>query len=185
MEPVRAPETLAGHKCRPRREWARLCRASARRLRNSAVRHARDQGVGVVAKLSNRCGHLRGNNGMHGGNVSSRERRRCSRWPARFQPPTCLRADSVEVCVTTADRDHGFQPELIGCRRSLMLILRDAWLSRPGARCRDCSRSVSPGRSPYPPCRSPGSGLSTVSAVRDGWAQSRGWGFCCRGIGTG
>ncbi|MBN9743336.1 hypothetical protein DMP23_19870 [Amycolatopsis sp. A1MSW2902] len=34
------------------------------------------------------------------------------------------------------------------------------WLSRPGVRCRDCSRSVSPGRSPNPPCRSLGSGLS-------------------------
>jgi hypothetical protein len=28
-------------------------------------------------------------------------------------------------------------------------------LSRPGARCRGCSRSVSPGRSPNPPCRFP------------------------------
>ncbi|MFC4117477.1 site-specific integrase, partial [Nonomuraea zeae] len=34
-------------------------------------------------------------------------------------------------------------------------------LSRPGARCRDCSQSVSPGRSPNPPCRSLGNGLST------------------------
>jgi len=41
-----------------------------------------------------------------------------------------------------------------------------SWLSRPGARCRDYSRSVSPGRSPNPPCRSPGSGLSTASAVQ-------------------
>jgi hypothetical protein len=45
------------------------------------------------------------------------------------------------------------------------------WLSRPGARCRDCSRSVSPGRSPNPPCRSPGNGLSTVSAVQ-AWLAS-------------
>lgn len=51
-----------------------------------------------------------------------------------------------------------------------------AWLSRPGARCRNCFRSVSPGRSPNPPCRSPGSGLSTVSAVRRGRAWSRDWG---------
>ncbi|MBF8189108.1 tyrosine-type recombinase/integrase, partial [Nonomuraea sp. K274] len=41
-------------------------------------------------------------------------------------------------------------------------------LSRPGARCRDCSRSVSPGRSPNPPCRSLGNGLSTISVVRRG-----------------
>ena len=36
-------------------------------------------------------------------------------------------------------------------------------LSRPGARCRDCSRSVSPGRSPNPPCASRRNGLATVS----------------------
>ncbi|PKW17621.1 hypothetical protein [Saccharopolyspora spinosa] len=46
----------------------------------------------------------------------------------------------------------------------------EIWLSRPGARCRDCSRSVSPGRSPNPPCRSLGNGLSTVSVVRRGQA---------------
>ncbi|MFF0372606.1 hypothetical protein ACFYPS_35650, partial [Micromonospora sp. NPDC005087] len=32
-------------------------------------------------------------------------------------------------------------------------------VSRPGARCRDYSRSVSPGRSPNPACLSPGTGL--------------------------
>ena len=36
--------------------------------------------------------------------------------------------------------------------------------SRPGARCRHC-RSVSPGRSPNPPCGSHRNGLSIVSAV--------------------
>ena len=40
--------------------------------------------------------------------------------------------------------------------------------SRPGARFRDCSRPVSPGRSPHPACPSPGTGRSTVSAVRRG-----------------
>ncbi len=61
-----------------------------------------------------------------------------------------------------------------------------AWryqLSRPGARCRCCHRSVSPGRSPNPPCGSLRNGLSTVSAVRRGGARSRGWGSCDRGIG--
>jgi len=38
-------------------------------------------------------------------------------------------------------------------------------LSRPGARCRGCSRSVSPGRSPNPACDSHRTGLSTVCAV--------------------
>jgi len=47
-------------------------------------------------------------------------------------------------------------------------------LSRPGARCRDYSRSVSPGRSPNPPYRSLGNGLSTVSAIRRGSQEATG-----------
>ena len=46
------------------------------------------------------------------------------------------------------------------------LARRRRALSRPGARCRDCSRSVSPDLSPNPPCASRRNGLSTVSAVR-------------------
>jgi transposase-like protein len=42
------------------------------------------------------------------------------------------------------------------------------WLSRHGARCRHCCRSVSPCRSPNPPCASRRNGLSTVAAVRCG-----------------
>jgi putative transposase len=42
------------------------------------------------------------------------------------------------------------------------------WLSRHGARWRHCCRSVSPCRSPNPPCASRRNGLSTVSAVRCG-----------------
>ena len=42
------------------------------------------------------------------------------------------------------------------------------WLSRHRARCRHCCRSVSPCRSPNPPCVSPRNGLSTVAAVRPG-----------------
>ncbi|WP_179748004.1 hypothetical protein [Microlunatus parietis] len=58
-------------------------------------------------------------------------------------------------------------------------------LSRPGARCRDCSRSVSPGRSPNPACVFPRTGLSMVLPV--GWFRqcgSRGWGSCSRGSGS-
>jgi len=40
-------------------------------------------------------------------------------------------------------------------------------MSRPGARCQHCCWSVSPGRSPNPPCVSPRNGLSMVPAV--GW----------------
>jgi hypothetical protein len=54
--------------------------------------------------------------------------------------------------------------------------VRRVWLSRPGARCRGCSWSVSTGRSPNPPCRSPGNGLSTVSAVQA---------WLCHGPGAG
>jgi len=45
-------------------------------------------------------------------------------------------------------------------------------MSRPGARCRHCCWSVSPGRSPNPPCMSPRNGLSMVSAV--GWFRRPG-----------
>jgi len=43
-------------------------------------------------------------------------------------------------------------------------------LSRPGAQCRCCHRSGSPGRSPNPSCQFLGNGLSTVAALRrDSW----------------
>jgi hypothetical protein len=48
-------------------------------------------------------------------------------------------------------------------------------LSKPGARCRDCSRSASPSLSPNPVCPSAGTGLSAGPAVRLG-QESRGWG---------
>jgi integrase len=50
-------------------------------------------------------------------------------------------------------------------------------LSRHGARCRDCSRSVSPCRSPNPPYRSLGNGLSTVSAGQAGLGVGHGVGI--------
>src|SRR3954465_5658673 len=55
--------------------------------------------------------------------------------------------------------------------------------SRPGARFPDCSGSVSPGRSPNPPCASRRNGLSTETAVMRGSAP-RGSG-CSLGSGTG
>src|SRR3954454_23313311 len=55
--------------------------------------------------------------------------------------------------------------------------------SRPGARCPDCSGSVSPGRSPNPPCASRRNGLSTGTAVMRRSAP-RGSG-CSVGSGTG
>ena len=58
-------------------------------------------------------------------------------------------------------------------------VLGTNWtlLSRPGARCRCCHRSVSPGRSPNPPCASLRNGLSTVSAVRRGSQVAQGVGI--------
>ena len=59
-------------------------------------------------------------------------------------------------------------------------------MSRPGARCRHCCRSVSPGRSPNPPCVFPRTGLSVVSAVGVFRQRGpRGWGSCCLGSGIG
>ena len=60
------------------------------------------------------------------------------------------------------------------------------WMSRPEARYRDCSRPVSPGRSPNPPCASQRNGLSTIGSVRLGWsAGGRGWGSSRPGTGSG
>jgi transposase-like protein len=47
------------------------------------------------------------------------------------------------------------------------------WLSRHGARCWHCCRSVSPCRSPNPPCASRRNGLSTVSAGQGGCGVHR------------
>ena len=58
-------------------------------------------------------------------------------------------------------------------------------LSRPEARFRCYHRPVSPGRSPNPPCRSPGNGLSTVSVVRRGSWLAMGSGSCFPGRRTG
>ena len=58
-------------------------------------------------------------------------------------------------------------------------------VSRPGARCRDCSRSVSPDRSPNPACDSRRTGLSTVPAVRRGSQGATGLGSCCPGRCSG
>ena len=91
-----------------------------------------------------------------------------------------LRAAGIDPAPRRAGSDVAAVPARPGRRDR-----RGRLLSRPGARCRNCFRSVSPGRSPNPPCRSLRNGLSTVSVVRRGWEPSRGWGSCCLGSGTG
>lgn len=59
------------------------------------------------------------------------------------------------------------------------------WLSRPGARCRRCRRSVSPGRSPNPACAFQRTGLSTIGVVRRGGVAGTGWESRCPGSGSG
>jgi len=75
-------------------------------------------------------------------------------------------------------------PDLNPANQNPLFTVYRYQLSRPGARCRRCHRPVSPGRSPNPPCGSLRNGLSTVSAIRCGWAGSTGWGSCCRDTGN-
>ena len=56
-------------------------------------------------------------------------------------------------------------------------------LSRPGARWPDCSGSVSPDRSPNPPCASRRNGLSTGTAVM--WGTAPTGSGCSLGSGIG
>ncbi|WP_406727003.1 hypothetical protein WJ438_23575 [Streptomyces sp. GD-15H] len=80
-------------------------------------------------------------------------------------------------------RRSNFRDDWVRARNTAGVTAELHLLSRPGARCRDCSRSVSPDRSPNPPYRSLGNGLSTVSAVRQ-W-RARGLGSCCPGRCSG
>jgi transposase len=77
-----------------------------------------------------------------------------------------------------------YRVQLMGDRRRdivrLELMLE---LSRSGARCSDCSGSVSPDRSPNPPCASRRNGLSTGPAVR--WQTAPTGSGCFLGSGIG
>jgi hypothetical protein len=77
-----------------------------------------------------------------------------------------------------------YREQLMGDRTReamrLELMLEE---SRPGARCPDCSGSVSPGRSPNPPCASRRNGLSTGTAVMRGSVPRESG--CSPGSGTG
>ena len=102
-------------------------------------------------------------------------RRKCDHVTARLIVRRVKRLNPTSTTIKTS-ADDGEQGELFTLYRYQ--------LSRPAARCRSCRRTVSPGRSPNPPCGSLRNGLSTVSAIRVGWAGARGWGSCCRGTGN-
>jgi hypothetical protein len=102
---------------------------------------------------------------------SRRELRRCPRWP--LSPIAFVARISMRLRIATA---RGW-PSNFDSMMAAISVCGEDWLSRPGARCRDCSWSVSPGRSPNPPCRSPGSGLSTVSAVQAWLGSTQGLGI--------
>jgi transposase len=77
-----------------------------------------------------------------------------------------------------------YRVQLMGDRiRDVTRLEQLLELGRPGARCPDCSGSVSPGRSPNPPCASRRNGLSAGTAVMWGSAPRRSG--CSLGSGTG
>ena len=69
------------------------------------------------------------------------------------------------------------------CRPGQRWTMR--WWSRPGARCRHCCRSVSPGRSPNGACAFQRTRLSTIRSVKRGSFAGMGWEPCCPGSGIG
>ena len=77
-----------------------------------------------------------------------------------------------------------YRVQLMGDRaREIVRLELMLELSRPGARCPDCSGFVSPDRSPNPPCASRRSGLSTEPAVM--WEAAPTGSRCCLGSGIG
>jgi putative transposase len=105
-----------------------------------------------------------------------------------FAQPT---ADAVRAQVDTVANMLGQQfPKvramLLEAKEDLtaFAVFPERQESRHGARCRDCSRSVSPCRSPNPPCASRRNGLSTKTAVK-GSVEPRDWGCERLAIGSG
>jgi len=97
--------------------------------------------------------------------------------------------ESLNARFRQAIRRRGHFPNEQAALKVLYLVIRDkkkgggnitarisSWLSRHGARCWHCCRSVSPCRSPNPACASRRTGLSTVAIVRRGspWPRESG-----------
>jgi transposase len=106
-------------------------------------------------------------------------------WLAQLAECGLLRGSFVPTPVMARLRDlTRYAKKLTEERtREIQRLQRVLEESRPGARCPDCSGSVSPGRSPNPPCASRRNGLSTATAVMRG-SVPRGW-ECSLGSGTG
>ena len=97
-------------------------------------------------------------------------------FPTAIGPVDLLCRDPAGATVAVEVKRRGEIDGVEQLTRYLDLLNRDplltpvrgifaAQLSRPGARCWDCSRSVSPGRSPNPACDFHRTGLSTRIAV--------------------
>jgi integrase/recombinase XerD len=91
---------------------------------------------------------------------------------------TCMSADAVA-------RLTGKYADIAADACPTLTAKKITPLSRPGARFRCCHRPVSPDRSPNPPYRSLGNGLSTLPAVRRGSQVARGRGSGCPGRRNG
>ncbi len=76
-------------------------------------------------------------------------------------PPRSSRSDFLNRLNIIS---KSYNTSVIDGKTSYWANTRRRTLSRPGARCRDCSWSVSPSLSPSPPCASRRNGFSTVSA---------------------
>jgi hypothetical protein len=81
---------------------------------------------------------------------------------------------SVDFSAVTTGRPCGLKRRWCSHARPHLAPTRAIRWSRPGARCRHCCWSVSPGRSPNPACGSHRTGLSMVSAVAWGHATVKG-----------
>jgi hypothetical protein len=96
--------------------------------------------------------------------------------PSRSPVDVAWEVDSpaklAEFLADLAERARSGETRVENSSSVAMIEASGAWVEDIGnflsARCRDCSRPVSPGRSPNPACPFPGTGLSTVSAVRRG-----------------
>jgi hypothetical protein len=116
-------------------------------------------------------------------------------FPTRIWRPSLVRAgllgnvtgEGKRFTASWSDKSGAHQMEFGTRAAAIKHVVRNQpgglrLLSRPGARFWCCHQPVSPDRSPNPPYRSLGNGLSTASVVRRGsWLSAKGPGSCCPG----